>query len=205
VMVGKDGTLLRVIPEQDGPWTNGDVASPTAKGQALLKKIGNANPNLVTLSIEAEGYWRETPPEAQVKAICWQVFQWLDSYKLDRERDIYRHADINQETRPNCPGTYFDIVMKRLREAGGAPLPEPTPIRPAWPEKPEWLEADAIPFLFPEANPDGVRTQAWLRYCNEVGRAPARKAFLFKGEARELICFDDGMQIDLLGRVLGQD
>lgn len=213
VMIQKDGSVLRVIPEADGPWTNGDVASPTPKGQALVRRMGNANVNLATLSIEAEGYWQETPPEAQIQAICWQVRLWLDQYGLALDRDVYRHADINQQTRPNCPGAYFDIVMKRLREAEGtapAPAPEPepkppTPIRPAWPDKPEWLDADAIPFLFPEADPDGIRTRAWLRYCNEVGRAPARKAFLFKGESRELICFDDGMQIDLLGRVLGQD
>lgn len=81
--------------------------------------------------------------------------------------------------------------------------PPPAPV-PEWTGKPAWLDADLIPYLFPEAQPGGVRTTAWLRRCGEMGRAPARRAFLFKGEPRELVEFMDGTLIDLRGQVLGR-
>jgi hypothetical protein len=36
VMIQKDGSILKIIPEQHGPWTNGDVISPTAEAAEIL-------------------------------------------------------------------------------------------------------------------------------------------------------------------------
>ena len=200
-MVQKDGSILRVIPDLPGaPWTNGDTNKPSARGRALIDSIGGANPNLVSVTLEAEGYWQDDMPQAQAEAICWMVTEWMQRHDLT-VNDIYRHADFNSVTRPNCPGRYFDVVMGMLK--GEAPAPLPNPLQPTWPGKPAWLPEDAIPYLFPEADPQGKRTRGWFAYCTFAKRAPARKAFLFKGTERELILFDDGLLIDLEGRQVG--
>ena len=202
VMVQKDGSILRIIEDQYGPWTNGDTNRPSAKGKKLIDAIGGANPNLVTVSIEAEGYWQDTMPKAQAEAICWMVTEWMRRHDLT-VNDIYRHADFNSVTRPNCPGTYFDVVMGMLRGEAPAPAPPPNPLLPTWPGKPAWLDEDLIPLLFPEADPNGKRTRAWFAYMTYAKVAPARKAFVFKDTDRELILFEGGLMIDKEGRQVG--
>src|SRR6266498_3518654 len=51
VMANRDGSILKIIPEVQGPWTNGDVMSPTWQANEIIAKGGN--PNIWTLSIEA--------------------------------------------------------------------------------------------------------------------------------------------------------
>jgi hypothetical protein len=203
VMVQKDGSILRVIPESDGPWTNGDVKAPSQKGQQLLNKIGGANPNLVTLSIETEGRSGEVLPQAAVNAICWQLTEWMTTYGLTKN-DIYKHADLNSVTRAFCPGSYFDAVMAQLN-AGPItpPTPEPPPPAADWPGKPAWLPSELVKVLFPEADPTGLRTQAWFAECNRTGRAPRRVAFHGSG-ALQLIEFSDGTLIDTTGKVVSK-
>ena len=205
VMVQKDGSLLRVIEDRHGPYTNGDISQPTAKGRALLNATGWVNPNLVSVTVEAEGYSGDQPTEAMVETVCWMATEWMTRHGLGID-DVYRHADINSVSRAFCPGRYFDLVISRLRNAptGDDTTPKPPgPSVPTWPGKPAWLPEELIPLLFPEASPTGVRTRAWLSHCGAVGRAPARKAFLFHGTERELIQFEDGLLIDLAGNRLG--
>ena len=184
VMVQRDGGLLRVIPEADGPWTNGDANKPSAKGQALITRSGGGNLNLVTLSIEMEGYSGERLAEGPLVTICWQVTEWMARYGLTLD-DVYRHADINSVTRGNCPGVYWDQVMERLR---GTPVV-------TWPGKPAWLADAMVTELFPEASPGGVRTRSWLDYARGMGRAPRRVKFHYVGTAQETIEFSDGLLI----------
>ena len=203
VMVQKDGSLLRVISDDLAPFTNGDTNKPSARGQALINSIGGANPNLASVTLEAEGYTNDDMPEAQARAICWMVTEWMLRHGLTL-KDVYRHADFNSVTRANCPGRYYDKVMAMLVGAQPEPAPPPPgPQVPTWPGKPAWLPEDAIPYLFPEADPQGRRTRSWFTHCTYAKRAPARKAFLFKGTPQELILFDDGLMIDLEGRRLG--
>lgn len=195
VVVSKDGSIGRIIAEADGPWTNGDVSKPSAKGQALLNKINGANPNLVTLSIENEGRSGEALTEAQLNALCWQITDWMNAYGLTTA-DIYKHADLNSTSRSFCPGSYFDVVMDKL--AGNQPQPVPT----TWPNKPAWLPDALVKTLFPEADPTGTRTKAWLSYCGKVGRAPRRMAIHGQG-ADQIIEFSDGLLIFSDGRLSG--
>ena len=193
VMVQLDGSLLRVIPEADGPWTNGDANKPSARGQALITKSGGGNLNLVTLSIEMEGYSGDRLAEGPLLTICWQVTEWMTRYGLTLD-DVYRHADINSVTRGNCPGAYWEQVMGMLRQE---------PVVPSWPGKPGWLPDSLILDLFPEAAPGGPRTTAWLAYCGRVGRAPRRVKFHYVGTPEELIEFSDGILIDRQARIVG--
>lgn len=197
VMIQRDGSLLVVIPSQHGPWTNGDVSSPSSKGRALLSRINNINPNLVTLSIEMEGYSKDKATDAAIETVCYQLTEWMNQYALTIN-DVYKHADINSTSRAFCPGAYWDQVMARM---SSSPSPIPTPA--TWPNKPSWLPASLIPTLFPEADPNGKRTAGWLAYCASIGRAPRRVAFHGTGVS-QLIEFSDGALIDIDGKVVGQ-
>lgn len=116
VMAQKDGSLLRVITDDNAPWTNGDVSSPTSRGRALVARFPGLNLNQVTVSVEAEGYWQDTMPYPQAQAICWMAWEWMRRHKLGIA-DIYRHADVNQTSRANCPGRYYDTVVAALQAA----------------------------------------------------------------------------------------
>ena len=111
VMIQFDGSILRVIPEQHGPWTNGDVNNPTPQAAALLALGGN--PNIWTLSIEAEGWWNGDHPDAQVDAIVWQVKQWQAAYSIPINM-VLPHSSINSVDKANCPGNYLPRVMAAL-------------------------------------------------------------------------------------------
>jgi hypothetical protein len=112
VMVQKDGSILRVIPEEHGPWTNGPVQQATPKGQDIVATFGR-DPNAYTLSIEAEGQPKDEMLPEQLDAVLWQVEQWMRQYGIPLER-VVRHADFDQVNRDFCPGRYYDQVMARL-------------------------------------------------------------------------------------------
>lgn len=165
VMIGRDGSVLSIIPPEHGPWTNGDTQRPSPRGQALLDRIKGANPNLVTLSIEAEGYYQQEATDAQLQAICWQVTEWMLRYDLT-DVNVYRHADINSVTRANCPGAYYDDVLANLRGTGIA--------KPTFTNLPQDMISDDIYQLFPEASPNGPVTQKWMARCLNTKLWPQR-------------------------------
>jgi hypothetical protein len=127
-----DGTILLCIPEEHGPWTNGAVRSPKAKAKKLLNLGGN--PNIYTLSIEAEGYWNKTHPQVQIDAIYWLVMHWSAKYDIpvlgdDSAGDwLFEHADVDNVQRTNCAGPYYDTIQKMVREGAKVDPPKPTPI-----------------------------------------------------------------------------
>ncbi len=116
VMIQRDGSILRVIPEEHGPWTNGDINNPTEQS-AALRALGG-NPNFHCLTIEAEGRPWDTMPQAQLDAIVWQCRQWMGQYGIPHDRThILPHSAINSVDRANCPGGYYKAVMAELGEA----------------------------------------------------------------------------------------
>lgn len=137
VFVNRDGSIWRLVPESDGPWTNGDVCSPTALGQSIMNNYGS-DPNYYTLSIETEGYassdnamgWATWPkPQAQLDSVVWQVMDWMSRYNIPIER-VVRHADINQCSRPGCPGnTYYNYIIDTVKAklANGETPQQPAP------------------------------------------------------------------------------
>ena len=84
-----------------------------------------------------------------------------------------------------------------------ARLQDGTPSAEIWPGKPAWLPDFMVKELFPEADPAGPRTKAWLAYCASAGRAPRRVKFHRVGSPDELIEFSDGMLVAKDGKVLG--
>jgi hypothetical protein len=130
-MIQRDGSILRVIDEKHGPWTNGDVNKPSPTG---LRVIGwGGNPNIWSLSIEAEGNPNDNMPKAQMDAIEWQVRTWQRQYDIGNA-SVIRHADLNSVTRSFCPGSYYDEIMRRIA-TDTTPAPSPdyaTPSVPSW-------------------------------------------------------------------------
>jgi len=129
VTIQRDGSILRVIPERDGPWTNGAVRNPTARGRAMI--IRGGNPNIWTLSIEMEGRHNGAITEAQIRSAEWWIRDAARRHgiPLDREH-ILRHADIDQVQRANCPGHYFGPLMRRLVALPEGATPTPGPSAP---------------------------------------------------------------------------
>lgn len=115
VTAQQDGTILRCIPEQHGPWTNGAVRKPKQAARKLLDLGGN--PNIYTLSIEAEGKSSGPHPQDQIDAIYWQVRQWQAQYGI-RNDWVFEHADVDTVERANCAGWYYDEIRKRLEADG---------------------------------------------------------------------------------------
>lgn len=116
VTIQRDGSILRVIPERDGPWTNGAIRKPTARGRAMIARGGN--PNIWTLSIEMEGHHNRAITEVQLRAAEWWIRDAARRHGIPLDRDhILRHADVDQVQRAHCPGGYFEPLMRRLSRA----------------------------------------------------------------------------------------
>jgi hypothetical protein len=140
VMIQKDGSILRVIPEQHGPWTNGDVNRPTAQANELLALGGN--PNIWSLTMESEGDASNQLTDAQVKAVIWQIEDWIMRYPkiLNAEWCMQEHAYINSVDRAFC-GLYLygEKVVDAINDwlAGATAPAKPTPpAKPAPPKSP---------------------------------------------------------------------
>jgi len=125
VTVQRDGSILRVIPEEHGPWTNGAVRTPSARGRAVVARGGN--PNIWTLSLEMEGRHNRAITEAQLIAAEWWVRDAAARHAIPLDRNhILRHADIDSVQRAHCPGLYFEPLVQRLV----TPPPEEPPDAP---------------------------------------------------------------------------
>ena len=114
VMIQLDGSVLRVIDEDDGPWTNGDTCNATAEGRRLLAQARGGNPNLFSRTAELEGYWNGEHPAIQLDATAWWIKEGYAKHGLDTD-DVGRHAWLNSCSRANCPGDrIWNGVMARL-------------------------------------------------------------------------------------------
>lgn len=173
VMVNLDGSVLRVIAEEDVPWTNGDDQRPNAWGQRIIA-AGGGDPNNVTLSIETEGMSDGTHPQAQIDAVVWQCRAWMAKYGIPLA-NVGRHSDINtvDPWKIRCPGPYADQVIREL----GAVVPPP--VEPVWVFGVEGMtetRAKAVFGAIPKPgggiykyDPIGSVTKEWGKHGAETG------------------------------------
>jgi hypothetical protein len=184
VMVQRDGSILKVVPETDGPWTQGDVKNPAPRARRLLDRFG-PDPNVYSLTIEAEDERTEQINETQARTILWQIRQWQRQWPhlTDPER-ILGHFEINNVDRARC-GRYRDAIVREL--LAGGPLPDP---EPEFPGLPSWLPADGLRAAFPLADPFGVVTRALIAWIGENGRLPYFMEKRDLGAGRNLWRFD---------------
>lgn len=128
-MVQRDGSILIVIPEQHGPWTNGDDMYPTPAGQPLVNLPGNSN--IWSVTIEAEGTPADPPTNypKQMDAIEWLTRDLVSRHPVLKPagRRI-QHADVNRIGKPNCAGVYYPAIKARTADIENESKPEPAPI-----------------------------------------------------------------------------
>lgn len=124
-LVNKDGTIVRCIPERDGPWTNGDVQNPTPQSLTLRQRGGNLN--LWCVTIEWEGRPWHALTEAQMAAGLWlnRDIAARHSIRLDRTH-VLPHYAINSVSRYDCPRPHYEAIMIAL-ESGQTGNPSPVP------------------------------------------------------------------------------
>jgi hypothetical protein len=187
VLITKGGEIVRCIDEGDGPWTNGDLQSPTARGVELTNRWGT-DLNPVSLTIEAEGMPQDVMPEPQLRAVVWQANEWMRRFPWIGADRCFRHADINQVDRPHCPGPYFERVMARLADGDGQTNGNGA-------AHPTDLSDERLAALFGDQyDPTGPVTILWTQEGRRTGRFPRLERFDPPGPVRFFV-FADGFTI----------
>ena len=188
VLVQKDGSILKVIPEEHGPWTNGDVNQPTA-ASAGLRALGG-NPNNWSLTIEAEGRPWDVMPQVQVDAIVWQCQDWMRRYAIGLDM-VDTHSSINSVSRANCPGQYFARVYAALSAAPVVPTyvkPFPPPAFDGTDKDINGVTFHALKRVFTSV---GVNSRLWAKLD-----APKTRPMIPAGEKIYTYYWIEGEDID---------
>lgn len=113
-ILGKDGSVAQLVPLDMAAWTQGKIRNPT---HPYVKSHSSVNPNQYCVSIECEGFWKETKgklTDAQFNSAVELTKHIVSEVKklynvdipIDREHMI-GHCEINTVTRPHCPGELF--------------------------------------------------------------------------------------------------
>jgi len=190
VMVQQDGSLLNVIREQDGPWTNGDVANPDAPARALMDRFGR-DLNPVSLTIEAEDGRTTAINAAQTQTVLWQIREWQRAYPWLTADRILGHYQINAVARATC-GRYRDEIVRLL---GSSPLAHRGGRggqggEGSFTGLPPWLPAEYFPATFPLADPGGVVTKALIAWIEANDRLPWFREKIDVAPGKNLWAFD---------------
>jgi hypothetical protein len=184
VTVQRDGTILRVIPEEHGPWTNGRVQRPTAQSAQLRALSGAGSPNLHCLTIEAEGSPNDVMPEPEFRAVLWQVRDWMDRYDIPVD-NVLPHSSIDSVDRAHCPGAYYYRVMVAL---GGYPELAPPP---PFDGQPKTVDGVVFHPWKRRVTSSGVNQRLWARRD-----APVTGPMIPPGEKIEVLYWTKGDDVD---------
>lgn len=113
-VLGKNGEVAQMVELDRAAWTQGDIKKPSLP---YAKQHPELNPNLYCVSIECEGFWKDTKGKLTDKAlesaveltkhIVAEVKRIYGvTIPIDREH-IIGHYQINSVTRSHCPGELF--------------------------------------------------------------------------------------------------
>lgn len=127
-VLGKNGEVAQLVPLDMAAWTQGGIRNPT---HPYVKSHPSVNPNQYCVSIECEGFWKETKgklTDAQFNSAVELTKHIVSEVKklynidipVDREHMI-GHCEINTVTRSHCPGELFpfDELIKAVNKQGG--------------------------------------------------------------------------------------
>lgn len=113
-VLGKNGEVTQMVELDRAAWTQGDIKKPSLP---YAKQHPELNPNLYCVSIECEGFWKDTKGKLTDKALDSAVE--LTKHIVAEVKRIYGieipidrqhmigHCEINTVTRPHCPGELF--------------------------------------------------------------------------------------------------
>ena len=134
-VLGKNGEVAQLVPLDMAAWTQGGIRNPT---HPYVKSHPSVNPNQYCVSIECEGFWKETKgklTDAQfnsavdlTKHIVSEVKKLYNvDIPIDREHMI-GHCEINTVTRSHCPGELFpfDELIALARGEDAEPVQDET-------------------------------------------------------------------------------
>lgn len=133
-VLGKNGEVAQLVPLTEAAWTQGAVKSPS---HPVVKMRKGVNPNLYCISIECEGFWKDTKGKLTDKALDSAVELTKHivaevkriygvEIPIDREH-IIGHYQINSVTRSHCPGELFqfdELISRANDEKPVDKLPE---------------------------------------------------------------------------------
>lgn len=113
-VLGKNGEVAQLVPLDMAAWTQGGIRNPT---HPYVKSHPSVNPNQYCVSIECEGFWKDTKgklTDAQFNSAVELTKHIVSEVKklynvdipIDREH-IIGHCEINTVTRSHCPGELF--------------------------------------------------------------------------------------------------
>lgn len=125
-VLGKSGEITQLVPLDKAAWTQGKMCNPTS---SIVKSRNGINPNLYSISIECEGFWKDTKgklSDAALKSAIELTKHIVAEVKriygvdipIDRQH-IIGHCEINPVTRPHCPGELFpyDSIIQGAKGA----------------------------------------------------------------------------------------
>lgn len=120
--VGRDGGVIRFLPDEAVAWHAGKVTKPTAE---IVKEREGKSPNTYSLGIECEGKATEEPTRMQMGALADLVRQLAAEHSIPlTRRHIIGHREIRADK--TCPGLIdVDKVVAMALELAKAPEPEP--------------------------------------------------------------------------------
>lgn len=131
-VLGENGEIAQLVPLTEAAWTQGIVNNPA---HPLVKMRKNVNPNLYCISIECEGFWKDTKGKLTDKALkaAAELTKHIVSevkriygvtIPIDREHMI-GHCEINPVTRSHCPGELFQFDELIALATGNPPESKP--------------------------------------------------------------------------------
>ncbi len=204
VMIGLDGGIWRVVREQDAAWANGDVRQASQKARDGILRLGpfpHPDPNLWSLSIEAEGFHNGQHPQVQLDAIIWQVKTWMRRYNIPA-RNILRHSDINGDRdrdhgRWFCPGDAVYVPVIAAAEEVTVRPNRAGYVNPTAPPSYDGNDKRLNGVLFHAAKGevraavDGLNCREWARRNAFMTRPP-----LVAGEAFDVLYWIEGEKVE---------
>lgn len=138
-VLGKNGEVAQLVPLDMAAWTQGGIRNPT---HPYVKSHLSVNPNQYCVSIECEGFWKETKgklTDAQFNSAVELTKHIVSEVKklysvdipIDREHMI-GHCEINTVTRSHCPGELFpfDELIALARGEDAETVQDETAILP---------------------------------------------------------------------------
>ena len=186
--VGRDGRLVQMVNVQDSAWCNGLSFNPAQQRWVCphgymvtptweLIDPSDINPNLVTLSIENEGFSGRPWPAAQFAAnvglLVWLGGQFPELLPYTVGRTLIAHAHLDPRDKARCPGSGVSLVA--LAEAANAALAGGGP-GAAW--RLAW-GARGVPL--PEAQVGWAIPQLYKLHAAELGACLLAETYLIPG------------------------
>src|SRR5699024_5945550 len=127
-VLGKNGEVAQLVPLDMAAWTQGGIRNPT---HPYVKSHPSVNPNQYCVSIECEGFWKETKgklTDAQfnsaVELTKHIVSEVKELYIVDIPiviEQMIGHSEINTVTRCYCAGELFAVheMIATVKKQGG--------------------------------------------------------------------------------------